>query len=249
MKIIITGASSGIGESMAEIFRNQGHQVIAVGRDKNRLDKLKDRIQCETIQLDISTLENCQELFAQVPDADVLVNNAGFGYIGDFEECPLSKELDMIDINIKAMHILTKLYLPGMEQRKKGYILNVASIAGFLPGPEMATYYATKSYVVRFTQGLAEEMRQRKTGVYIGALCPGPVATRFNETAGCDFKARSMSSSRVAELAIQKMWKKKEIIVVGISAKVVRLGAKICSDRLMGRMVSKMQFKKKNKKH
>jgi short-subunit dehydrogenase len=193
-------------------------------------------------------LENCQELFHQVPETDVLVNNAGFGYIGDFVDCPLSKELDMIDLNIKTMHILTKLYLPGMAKRKKGYILNVASIAGFLPGPQMVTYYATKAYVVRFTQGLAEEMRQRKTGVYVGALCPGPVDTRFNETAGCDFKPKSMTSKQVANIAIRGMWRRKIIIVPGFSTKMVRVGTKLCTDRFLGRMASRMQLKKQNKK-
>ena len=124
---------------------------------------------------------------------------------GEFNDTNLDKELEMIDLNIKALHILTKLYLKDMIDRDKGNILNVASIAGFMPGPLLDTYYATKGYVVRLSQGIREELRRKKSNVRISILCPGPVETNFDNVAGVKFSLKGMNSDYVAKYAIDKM--------------------------------------------
>ena len=148
MKALITGASSGIGASIARILSNKGYDLILVARRKTRLNKLKSELSgnVTVIPLDISSTFNCMDLYNQVKDEDVeiLINCAGFGVFGDFTETSLDKELDMIDTNIKGVHILTKLFLQKFTKLNRGYILNVASSAAFQPGPLMASYYASK---------------------------------------------------------------------------------------------------------
>ena len=126
----------------------------------------------------------------------------------------------MVDLNIKAVHILTKLFLQDFMMKDKGYILNVASSAAFQPGPLMATYYATKAYVLRLTEGIYEELRRKKSHVYIGCLCPGPVATEFNQVANVSFSLNGLSSNDVAQYAIEKMLQRKLIIIPGILMKL-----------------------------
>ena len=178
MKALITGASSGIGRDMAKILCQKGYSLVLVARDKNKLEELanelnqKSKAQIEIISMDLSVEENCKELHKKVKDVDILINNAGFGDCGNFTHTDLNKELTMIKTNITAYHILTKLYLIDMKAKNQGKILNVASIAGFMPGPLMATYYATKSYVVRLSQSIREELRKEKSKVQISILCP-----------------------------------------------------------------------------
>ena len=145
MKALVTGASSGIGYDICLELAKRNIDVVAVGRNLSRLEKLKKEINCEIISLDLSEKENCMQIYNQVRNVDILINNAGFGDVGYFTETSLEKELDMICTNITAVHILTKLYLKDMAEKNFGYILNTASIASFLTGPFMATYYATKA--------------------------------------------------------------------------------------------------------
>lgn len=156
MRALVTGASSGIGRDMARTLSNMGYDIIAVARDKEALSKLKEELptHIEIITLDLTSQKACKELYEQVKHIkiDVVINNAGFGDFGEFIHTDLEKELNMIDVNIKAMHILTKLFLQDMVKKDEGHILNVASIAGFMPGPLMATYYSTKAYIVRLTR-------------------------------------------------------------------------------------------------
>ena len=151
MKAIITGASSGIGKDMAYILSNKGYDLFLVSRDKKKLQELKQELKAEItiIPLDLSNVDNCYKLYKKVKDEDIdiIINNAGFGDIGLFNNTDLNNELNMIDLNIKAVHILTKLFYQKFIKSNKGYILNVSSSAAFLPGPLMATYYSTKSYV------------------------------------------------------------------------------------------------------
>ncbi len=225
MKVLITGASTGIGRDMARYFHKQEAQLFLVARSEENLLSLKTELgdAPQIIPLDLSIEENCHALYERLKDEgiDILINNAGFGAFGNFTDVPLEKELNMIDLNIKSLHILTKLFLKDFETRNSGYILNVASSAAFLPGPLMSVYYATKAYVMRLTAAIHEELRRKKSKVYIGALCPGPVETEFNRTAGVTFSVKPLSSDFVAKYAIKKMFRRKMIIIPGL---IIRLG-------------------------
>lgn len=224
MKALITGASSGIGADMARILDSKGVDVILVARRKDKLERLKQELKGNTqiITMDISSTFNCMKLYHKLKkeNIDILVNNAGFGLFGNFNETNLDRELDMIDLNIKSVHTLTKLFLQDFKERNSGYILNVASSAAFLPGPLMATYYATKAYVFKLTIAIKEELRHQNSNVYIGALCPGPVNTEFNNVAGVRFSLKELESYDVANYATKKMFKRKSIIIPGISVKI-----------------------------
>ncbi len=224
MKALITGASSGIGADMARILSDRGYDLILVARRKTRLEKLKKELKTDVkiIDMDISSTFNCMELYNQIKkeDIEIVINNAGFGLFGSFCETNLDKELDMIDLNIKALHILTKLFVQDFKKKNTGYILNVASSAAFLPGPLMATYYASKSYVLRLTEAISEELKKDNSKVYIGALCPGPVETEFNKVAKVEFNLKSLNSYDVAMYAIKKMFKRKLVIIPSAKIKI-----------------------------
>ncbi len=226
MKALVTGASSGIGRDIAIALSDMGYDLILVARRKTKLEQLKKQLpgKTQTIVMDLSSTANCMKLYDKVKkeDIEVVVNNAGFGLFGTFDKTNLDKELDMIDTNIKAVHILTKLFLKDFKEKDSGYILNVASSAGFLSGPLMATYYATKGYVLKLTEAIYEELRREGSNVYIGALCPGPVDTEFNKVAKVKFSIKPMTSEKVAEYAVDQMLKKKLIIIPGFKTKFVR---------------------------
>ena len=247
MRALVTGASSGIGRDMAIYLDKLGFDVVLVSRDKEKLEKVKDELKGKTeiVPMDLSNSENCKELYNKVKDIDILVNNAGFGTFGSFDETDLDKEIDLIDTNVKAMHILAKLSLKDMLQKDKGHILNVASIAGFMPGPLMCAYYASKAYVVRLSEGIREELRKKKSNVKISVLCPGPVDTNFNDVAGVRFKLPSYSSNHVAKYAIDKMLRNKFIIVPGLKIKMVRFLAKISPNNVTSKIVYMMQERKR----
>lgn len=245
MKALITGASSGIGADMARILSKRGYDLILVARRKDRLEKLQKELTTETeiIAMDISSTFNCMKLYNKVKkqDVDVVINNAGFGMFGSFSETNLDRELDMIDLNIKAVHTLTKLFLKDFVKKDKGYILNVASSAAFSPGPLMATYYASKAYVLHLTEAIHEELRRTNSNVYVGALCPGPVQTEFNKVANVSFAIRSMQSYDVAEYAIKQMFKNKLVIVPSPLMKITRVLNNICPTKLKLKIVYKVQ--------
>ena len=176
-----------------------------------------------------------------------LVNNAGFGIFGEFSETNLTTEINLINTNITAVHILTKLYLKDMLKKDKGNILNVASIAGMEPGPLMATYYASKAYVIRLSRAINKEIKKKKSKVKISILCPGPVDTNFNNVAKVVFKAPSMLSEKVAKYGIDKALKGKLIIIPGILNKSVRLFSKILPDCILEEAAYHIQRRKKTK--
>lgn len=251
MKALITGASSGIGRDIARELSNRGYDLILVARRKTKLEALKKELNgnVEIILSDLASTFNCAKLYEQVKDQDidVIVNNAGFGLAGEFTDTKLEKELDMIDLNIKAVHTLTKLFLSDFSKKNKGYILNVASSAGLQSGgPLMATYYATKSYVVSMTLGIYEELRRNKSNVYIGCLCPGPVDTEFNKVAKVEFSMPSLSSEYVAKYAVNKMFKKKTIIVPGTKMKLGVFFSNLLSKKRQLKIIYKIQKKKMN---
>lgn len=234
MKALITGASSGIGRDIARYLSDLGYDLIIVARRVELLEKLKSELKTnvEIVCLDVSKEENCYKLFEEHKDIDVLVNNAGFGLFGHFSETDLNKEINMINTNIIAVHILTKLYVQEMIKKDKGHILNVASIAGFMVGPLMSTYYATKNYVISLSRAINKELKKQKSNVKISVLCPGPVKTEFNDVAGVKFSMKSLTSEYVAKYAVDKMLKNKEVIIPGIAIKLLKLGNKIAPDKV-----------------
>lgn len=251
MKALVTGASSGIGRDIAKELAKRNIDLILVARDLDKLNEVKEQIQnvsVKVIQKDLIFEQNCKDLYEQVKEEkiDILINNAGFGVFGEFTESSLDKELNMIKTNLVAMHVLTKLFLQDMKKGNRGYILNVASIAGYMPGPLMASYYSTKAYVVRLTQAIKEELRREKSNVKVGVLCPGPVDTNFNNVANVKFKAKSQSSEYVARYTVDKIMKNKFYIVPGFQIKAVRFFSKIIPDNLMARMAYKVQVGKRS---
>ena len=246
MKALITGASSGMGRDMAKILSQKGYDLILVARDEKRLEEVKKQLKTEAriVAMDISKEENCKKLYEENKDIDILINNAGFGDCGHFEETSLDKDIQMIHTNIIAYHILTKLYLKEMIKKDSGKILNVASIAGFMPGPLMTTYYSTKNYVVRFSESIREELRRKKSKVQISILCPGPVDTNFNKVADVEFALKGLSSEYVAKYAINKFLKGKFYIVPGWKIKLARFGAKLAPASFVAKISYNMQKRK-----
>jgi len=217
MKALITGASSGIGRDMAYYLASLNIDLIIIARRKNRLEEIKQSVSVnvQIIVMDLTIEKNLYKLYNKVKkeNIDILINNAGFGLFGIFSETDLKRELEMINLNIRAYHILTKLFLIDFEKRNSGYIMNVASSAGFLSGPRLATYYATKNYILKLTMAIYEELKQNKKSVHISILCPGPVNTEFNKIAGGIFNTKGADSSYIAKYAIDKMFQNKLLII------------------------------------
>ena len=249
MKALITGASSGIGRDMAKVLSNMGYDLILVARRKNRLEELKETLHTNVtiIPLDISSTYNCAKLYEKVKneDIEILINNAGFGLYGEFTETNVDQELDMIDLNMKSTHLLTKLFLKDFKKKNKGYILNVASIASYLPGPMMATYYATKAYVRSLSEAINYELKVQNSNVYVGVLCPGPVKTEFNKVANVKFSMKGLKSIDVAEYAITNMFKGKTVIIPGIKMKINRFFSRFMSEKALCKLAYNSQTKRK----
>lgn len=248
MKALVTGASSGIGYEIAKYLSKLGYDIIAVARNEEALNKLKNECvtNVEVIVLDLSIYENLANLYVQVvdEDIDILVNNAGFGIFGEFNDIDIDKEIKMINTNVIAVDVLTKLFLKDMVKKNNGKILNVASIAGFMPGPLMSSYYASKAYVVRLSQAIFKELKKDKSNVSISILCPGPVNTNFNKVAGVNFNIKPLNSEFVAKYGIDKMLKNKNVIIPGILNKIIRVFSKIIPDNIMMYFAYKAQVKK-----
>lgn len=247
MRALITGASSGIGRDMARYLSKIGYDLVIVARNKEQLEKLKNELKTnvEVIAMDLSDKDNCYKLHEQIKEIDLLINNAGFGEFGEFIETNLEKEIALINTNITALHILTKLYLKDMVKVNRGYILNVASIAGFMPGPLMATYYASKNYVVSLTRAIKKELKKMKSNVKISLLCPGPVNTNFNRVANVNFKVKGISSEYVAKYAIDNTLKNKFIIIPGVSIKLTKIFAKIMPTDILEEFCYHIQERKR----
>ena len=249
MKALITGASSGIGYDMALYLGSLGHDLIVVARRKDKLEELKAKIKTDVkiIEMDLSTEDSCRKLYNLVKDdnVDILINNAGFGTFGNFYETNLNTELEMIDLNIKTVHILTKLFLIDFKKKNSGYILNVASSAAFSPGPLMATYYASKAYVFRLSEAIHEELRRDKSKVSISILCPGPVVTEFNDVANVNFSIKGLPCDYVSKYAIDKMFKRKLVIVPGFLMKVSRVIMKLLPEKITARISYNVQTRKR----
>ncbi len=251
MLALITGASSGIGRDMARVLASRGYDLILVARRKDRLEELKSefKVNVKIIVLDLSIEENVYKLFQKCvkDNIDILINNAGFGLFGEFYKTDLDTELKMIDLNIKAYHILTKLFLQDFIKKDRGYILNVCSSAGFMAGPILSTYYATKNYVTKLTMAINEELRVKKSKVVISALCPGPVASEFNKVAHGTFSIREANSYQVAEYALKKLFKNKMIIVPTVMMKLTLFLNRFAPYRLALNIAYRIQKRKSTK--
>ena len=252
MKALITGASSGLGREFAKLLADKYDELVIVARTESKLIELKEELEkvskakVKIVVMDVSIKENCEKLHEENKDVDLLVNNAGFGDYGEFTETSLDKELSMINTNIVAYHILTKLYLKDMIKANKGHILNVASIAGFMPGPLMATYFATKSYVVRLSQAIREELRRSKSKVKISILCPGPVNTNFKNAANIKFNFYGANCNSIAKYTVKHL--NRFYIVPRIEVKLSRLPLKLLPSSLIARVIYAVQnTRRKNK--
>ncbi len=250
---LITGASSGIGRDFARNLASKGYNLIIVARDETQLEELKKDLKVEVtvIPMDLSDSKNCKKLHEEVKNKfgniDILINNAGFGEFGFITETNLDKEISLINTNITAVHILTKLFLQDMQKVNKGRILNVASISGFLPGPLMAAYYSSKAYVLRLSQSLREELRKQKSNVKISVLCSGPVKTNFNNVAGVKFELPSLTSEYVAKYTIDKMFKNKFLIIPGATIKLIAVSSKIVPSVISSKFVYYSQKRKRER--
>ena len=249
MKALITGASSGIGKEMAYCLAKKGIDLCLIARRYDRLLSIKEDIEktynvnVDIFQKDLSVATDVISLPSLTGKVDILINNAGFGKLGNFTEISLEDELNLIDVNVKALHILTKLYLETMDD--KGYILNVASIAALLgAGPLLASYYASKAYVLCLSQSIDEELKSSNRNISVSTLCPGPVDTEFNDVAGAKFNLSSLDAKKVADYAIKKMFKRKRVIIPGFTIKLSAVAAKLLPSSLMAKITHKMQKKK-----
>ncbi len=251
--VLITGASSGIGEALAERFARDGARLILVARREDRMAQLKERLhrQFGTESLvhaaDLSDPAAPAALFDALQAGgdlvDVLVNNAGFGGQGAVATQSMERQMSMIQVNVAALTHLTRLFLPGMIERGRGGVLNVASTAAFQPGPYMAVYYATKAYVLSFSEALAEEVRG--SGVHVTCLAPGPTRSEFQETAGLQdaalFRYAVMNLDPVVDAAYKAFRKGRVLVIPGLLNRLGASASRVAPRRLVPRIVASLQ--------
>jgi len=249
----VTGASSGIGYELAKILAREGHDVALVARSADQLAKISADLQDDfgvralVVVADLSDPEAPERVFEQLREAefrvDVLVNNAGFGTMGRFSRSDTAAQVDMVAVNVSALTHLTRLYAEPMAQRGHGRIMNVASTAAFQPGPFMAVYFATKAYVLSFSEALAEELRG--SGVTVTALCPGPTVTGFQKRAGMEHapiggRMVTGDAASVARVGYAGMMKGRRVVVPGLANRVGAFLPRLFPRALATRVVARM---------
>jgi len=245
MTALVTGASSGIGYELAKVLAENGHDLVITARSREPLEKLSAEIQAThkvKVRILVKDLANSsapREIFDELmhdgAQIDLLINNAGFGNHGAFANIELDADLRLLQVNVVALTALTKLFLREMLSRCRGRVMNVASTAGFLPGPLMATYYASKAYVLHFSEAVAQEVAGR--GVSVTALCPGPVDTAFQKRAGIEgsrlFKDGAAMDARTVALAgYRGMMHGKRIVIPGASNKFLTASVRLAPRRM-----------------
>jgi short-subunit dehydrogenase len=249
--VLITGASSGIGLELARCFAADGSRLVLVARNTTALELLAvelrrvHKVEAIVLPADLSMPETPGRIYSELKGrgivVDVLVNSAGFGAHGLFSELPLQRQLDMIQVNITALTQLTGLFLPGMIERRLGGVLNVASVAGFVPGPGMAIYYATKAFVLSFSEALAEELNG--TGVKVMALCPGPTKTNFFKVAHANdaqlVRVADMTAKEVAIEGHKAFQSGRTVIVSGWRNRLLVLLVRLMPRLLIRKIVKK----------
>ena len=248
MKALVTGASNGIGWEMAIYLSDIGYDLIVVARNGKKLNDLKNNLKTDVLvyECDLSVIDNCYKLYDDLKNQniDIIINNAGFGVFGDYKFDTLDREMNMVDLNVKCLHILTKLFVNNKSVKR---ILNVSSSAGLMKGgPLMSGYYATKSYVCSYSFALYEELRRNKSDKKISILCPGPVDTGFNKRANVKFNLKSLDAKYVAKYAIDKMFKNKLIIIPGTSVKLGIFFSRFLPVKLLLKISYNIQKKKDN---
>lgn len=250
---LITGASSGIGYELSKLFARNGYDLVLIARGEEKLRSVADelaiqyKVKTVAIAKDLSLAPAATEIYDRIMSegiaVDVLVNNAGFATFGPFAEADVQAEMNIVQVNITALTQLTRLFLPGMLQRRKGKILNVASTAGFQPGPLMAVYYATKAYVISFSEAIANELRD--TEVTVTALCPGPTRTGFQKRANMEDSKLSqgviMDAATVAKAGYAGLMKGKTIVVPGFKNKFLAFTIRISPRSMVTNVVRRMQ--------
>jgi short-subunit dehydrogenase len=250
---LITGASSGIGSELARLLAADKCNLILVARSQEKLDQLAAELRRDcgvavrVLTHDLADPRSPQAIFdalaAEGLTVDVLVNNAGFGAAGPVAELPLERQLDMIRVNVAALTHLTRLFLPGMVERRRGGILNVASTAAFQPGPYMAVYYATKAYVLSFSEALAEELLE--SGVRVTCLCPGPTATNFAATANVDhkllFQLGTADAKSVALAGYEALRRGKSLVIPGARNKLGAMSVRFAPRSVVRKIVKRLQ--------
>lgn len=253
--VLITGASGGIGKELADRFAKDGYDLVLVARSEDKLVDLareyreRYRVKTTYIAKDVALPGVAEEIYRELKEkgitVDFLVNNAGFDLYGEFLETQLEQETNMIDINIKALTVMTKVFLPDMVKRHEGGVLNVASLVAFFPGPLMAVYYATKAYVLSFTEALENELRG--TGVTVSALCPGATATGFVDRAGLAtsklFRNGVMEVGQVADIGYREFLRGKTLIITGGRNKFMAFLPRLLPRKLMTNAVRSKQAK------
>jgi uncharacterized protein len=249
---LVTGASSGIGRDLAHQFAAGGYDLVVVARRAAALDDLIAEVtrvagvSASAIAADLTEPSAAHEIHDRLDRAgtriDVVVNNAGFGLGGTVAALPLDRQLEMIQVNVTALTALTRLFLPGMVERNRGGMLNVGSTAAFQPGPLMAVYYATKAYVVSFTEAIAEEVAG--SDLRVSCLCPGPTATEFADTAKMTnsnlFRRETMTAAEVARIGYDG-WKTRQVVVVpGFSNRMGVAMVRVAPRSMVRRIVKRL---------
>lgn len=249
--VLITGATSGIGREFAKRYAALGYRLLLSGRREERLEELQNSLNTEVeyFVCDLSKEEDCIALLNHFDKEtiDIFINNAGFGTTGSFLETSTEKEISMAKVNDIAMHLLMKLMLQKMHKQGKGTVLNVASSAGILPGgPYMAAYYASKAYMVSLTRGVAVELKEQNSPLYVAALCPGPVDTEFNDNADVIFALKGISVETCVDECLKGMEKKKTIIVPTLPMRLLLTLQHIIPMPLLMKIVARQQKQKLN---
>jgi hypothetical protein len=246
---LITGASAGLGAEFARACAGRGEELVLVARRRDRLDALASEIggKVHVIAADLSAPDAPRELVAAIEGmglgVETLINNAGFGLIGTFASLPLDRQLQMIDLNIRTLTALAHLVLPGMIERRCGAILNVASTAAFQAGPGFGVYFATKAYVLSFTEALHQELKGK--GIRVSALCPGPTRTEFGEVAGLGgggFDRFSADARGVVAAGLKGLDRNRAVIVPGFANKVSAQAGRILPRAVMRRIVASLKL-------
>ena len=248
--VLITGASSGIGLELARIFARNGYSLVLVARSGARLEELAAELkpaQVQVIALDLTLPEAPEQVFHLAPHVDVLVNNAGYSVFGKFADLPLADHLNIMQLNMAALVALCHLYLPGMLAARNGRIMNVASTAAFQPGPLMAIYYATKAFVLSFSEAIANELEG--TGVTVTALCPGPTETGFQarakmENSGLVKGRKIMDARTVAEAGYRALMAGKTVEIPGLANKLLAQSVRVGPRKMVVKLVRALQEEK-----
>ena len=248
---MITGASSGLGEAISIELAKKGYNLKLIARSESKLMTLKKQLmQSYEIKVDVIVMDLLDEtavwslITHHSKDVEVLVNNAGIGYLGTFDELSFDQHNQILQLNVKTLQMLTYYFLQQFKQQDKGYILNIASTAAFSSGPLMASYYASKAYVLSLGEAISEELKQIKSNVIVSTCCPGPINTSFHQRANIKATRSMPSAQQVAKQAVEHLFKKKSLVIIGGDNQLLIQLNRLMPRRLTRYLVYKNQVKK-----